>query len=100
MLPKNYDYRPLPSYLTIKSSDIEGLGLFTNFDIEMDKLLGISHYKIGKELIRTPLGGFINHSETPNLRILEKENKYYLYTNNKIAKDSELTLNYNLYIKS
>ena len=65
-------YRPLPSSLTIKSSSIEGLGLFSTEFIENGRLLGITHvYDDGFEdgLIRTPLGGFFNHSEKPNIEL-------------------------------
>ena len=62
------NYRPLPECVTIKESTIEGLGLFATEDIEKDSFLGTSHY-ITQEgnLIRTPLGGFYNHSEDPNV---------------------------------
>ena len=69
-------YRPLPDCLTIKSSNIEGLGLFATTDIEKNTVLGISHILYQKEYIRTPLGGFINHS---------------------IKAGDELTLTYTLY---
>ena len=36
-------YRPLPSYLTIKSSKIDGLGLFATENIKESTSLGISH---------------------------------------------------------
>ena len=59
-------YKPLPTGLFIKDSNIEGQGLFTNKDLTISCNLGTSHYEIDKMLIRTPLGGFINHSNTPN----------------------------------
>ena len=59
-------YKPLPDSLTIKSSDISGLGLFATEGIGQGTNLGTTHIKIKDEIIRTPLGGFINHSNTPN----------------------------------
>jgi hypothetical protein len=59
-------YKPLPESLTIKQSDINGLGLFTKEDIDQGTNLGMSHLELGQKIIRTPLGGFINHSNTPN----------------------------------
>jgi len=59
-------YKPLPSGLIIKDSGIEGQGVFTTRDLSVGCNLGESHYQIDEELIRTPLGGFINHSEEPN----------------------------------
>ena len=59
-------YRPLPPELRLGFSDIEGVGTFAKKDIEKGHNFGMSHLKIGERLIRTPLGGFINHSEIPN----------------------------------
>ena len=36
-------YRPLPSSLTIKQSEINGLGLFATEDIPEKTLLGVTH---------------------------------------------------------
>ena len=60
-------YRPLKEYLTIKESPIEGLGLFTRDFIPKGTDLGISHVTLNGRYIRTPLGGFINHSDNPNV---------------------------------
>ena len=79
------NYRPLPSFLTIAPSNIEGLGLFTSKRIESHIILGISHYQIEKKWIRTPLGGFINHSEDSNCKKLL------------IKPNEELTLTYTFY---
>mgnify|MGYP000029218218 CR=1 FL=1 len=52
-------YKPLPKELTIKESSIEGLGLFANEDILINKEFGISHIKnklFEDDYIRTPLG--------------------------------------------
>ena len=59
--------------------------------------LGISHIKIGRELYRTPLGGFINHSEKPNCQKIEVDNKWYLQTLRDIKKGEEITLKYTFY---
>jgi len=66
-------YRPLPESLTIKPSAIHGNGLFATENIPNGTVLGISH--IHHDLfpngwIRTPLGGFTNHSETPNCKLV------------------------------
>ena len=93
-------YRPLPLYLTIKPSSVEGLGLFTKEPVKKSTNLGISHVfdKFWENgYIRTPLGGFINHSSTPNCRT-SKEGRYlYIYTITDIEEDIELTLTYTLY---
>ncbi len=63
-------YRPLPDGLTIKSSPIEGLGLFSNIDIKVNSFIGITHIRdeqFENKYIRTPVGGFYNHSNEPNV---------------------------------
>ena len=93
-------YRPLPSSLTIKDSTIEGLGIFAKEDIPIGTNLGISHvYHVDYEdnYIRTPLGGFINHSDNPNCGILYKVGDLYLETIKVIKEGEELTLKYILY---
>ena len=95
----NY-YRPLPEHVTIKQSSIEGLGLFANHDISENLELGLTHIGDPDFLdgyIRTPLGGFINHSESPNCRLKEHIGNLYLFTIAPIYKGDELTLSYNLY---
>ena len=54
-------YRPLPFYLTIKESEIHGLGLYSLTEIPKDTTIGMTHIEIDNDLIRTPLGGFLNH---------------------------------------
>ena len=63
-------YRPLPEELTIKNSRIEGLGLFVTKDIKKNSFLGVTHIRdeqFENKYIRTPLGGFYNHSNDPNV---------------------------------
>tara|TARA_Y100000593_G_scaffold95083_1_gene199340 strand:- start:6653 stop:7009 length:357 start_codon:yes stop_codon:yes gene_type:complete len=58
-------YKPLPKSLTIRQSRIHGLGLFAVETIYKDTDLGISHVyhpDFPHEWMRTPLGGFYNHS--------------------------------------
>ena len=63
-------YRPLPDGLTIKNSPIEGLGLFATKDIKKNSFIGITHVRdeqFENKYIRTPLGGFYNHSNDPTV---------------------------------
>jgi len=97
-------YKPLPKSVTIKVSDIDGLGLFSTETIEKDTDLGITHIILenipnidSNEIFRTPLAGFINHSDTPNCVKRKINSKYYLITLRKIKKNEELTLKYTLY---
>ena len=63
-------YRPLPKELTIKNSPIEGLGLYAKKNIKNNVFLGVTHIRdeqFENKYIRTPLGGFYNHSNNPNV---------------------------------
>lgn len=94
-------YRPLPNYLTIKKSSIDGLGLFATEDIRAKTFIGNTHYKIdanAQEWIRTPLGGFINHSDKPNSKIdFIEDVTRCLSTIDDVAKGTEITVFYTLY---
>ena len=94
-------YKPLPESLTIKQSGINGLGLFADQKIMQGTNFGVSHYKLNGDIIRTPLGGFINHSNTPNVVKVElKDNKYKkwnLVTLKNIEKGEEVTIRYTFY---
>jgi SET domain-containing protein len=143
-------YKPLPMFLTIRESNIHGLGLFTKENLPKGTLLGVSHVHkavldyetlditfavaenkvsyvfngnhktwypihpdtklgsgpqvylmLGDEfpngMIRTPLGGFINHSEEDNLDFVYLNGGLWgVITKDMILKDTELTLNYSL----
>ena len=63
-------YRPLPDGLTIKNSPIEGLGLFATKDIKKNSFIGVTHVRdeqFENKYIRTPIGGFYNHSNDPTV---------------------------------
>jgi len=98
-------YKPLPESVTIKPSGINGLGLFADQDIKQATNLGMTHLKVGDTIIRTPLGGFINHSNTPNCEKIELhanreepfKKKWNLITRQNIKKGEEITLRYTFY---
>ena len=96
-------YNPLPEYLAIGPSDIHGAGILAQEDIPGEVVIGISHVydpNFQHDYIRTPLGGFINHSEKPNCELIDDEgNDDYkkLKTTRKIEQGEELTLKYSLY---
>ena len=93
-------YRPLPSYLTINSSKINGLGLFAVDDIKKSTDIGISHVAdrhFANGYIRTPLGGFINHSNTPNCKTFYEGRLINIITITDIKIGEELTLRYTMY---
>ena len=104
-------YRPLPLEITIRKSCIDGLGLFTTCDIEEGHNLGITHIandNFENQYIRTPLGGFINHSNTPNCTLVKINPSLELsdnggdailalVTKQLIVANTELTTYYSLY---
>ena len=95
-------YHPLPSGIMVADSGISGQGLFTTRRLVAGTNLGISHWRIDKELIRTPLGGFINHADEPNcvrnqIRIKPGFDKWNLLVIEDIEEGCELTLKYKMY---
>jgi len=101
-LDKLKQYHPLPSGLTIADSGIAGQGLFTTKKMVAGTELGISHYRIDGEYIRTPLGGFINHADEPNclrsqVRIKPHYDKWTITVTEDIEEGEELTLKYTMY---
>ena len=121
---KKQTYKPLSDNLFIEESMIDGQGLFASKDIPDNTDLGISHIEIEKdkmaplEMIRTPLGGFINHEKTikekneegkeveisgPNCKRIKGRRdgckiEYSLITRRDIKAGEELTLEYSMYI--
>ena len=93
-------YRPLPDVVTIKPSSVEGLGLFAVVDIPQETELGISHVfddRFENDFVRTPLGGFYNHSENPNCEAYRDGDFIRLKTTKNILAGEELTGFYWLY---
>ena len=111
-------YLPLPDSVTILPSSINKLGLIATKDISTQTDLGMCHLELGKVIIRTPLGGFINHSDKPtctkNKYMFTRSEwnlisqlsdhkfnldftKYHLITIKDIKAGEELTLHYTFY---
>tara|TARA_R110002020_G_scaffold356123_1_gene568741 strand:- start:1008 stop:1301 length:294 start_codon:yes stop_codon:yes gene_type:complete len=94
-------YKPLPDQLTIKTSKVNGLGLFATEGIAQGTNLGTTHLKLNGDIVRTPLGGFINHANEANcVKVELKEDnhkKWNLVTVRNIKEGEELTLQYTFY---
>ena len=94
-------YKPLPDSLTIKTSKVNGLGLFADQPIKQATNLGMSHVQVGEEILRTPLGGFGNHSDTPNCFKVHKmehmASMWWLVAERDIKVGEEITWKYTLY---
>ena len=93
-------FKPIPDYLTIKKSDIHGLGLFATEEIKKGVELWISHVKDDRFLhgyIRTSLGGFFNHSTTPNCEALYENDFIKIRTLSIVNSGDEITVDYALH---
>ena len=102
MIKEKNMYKPLPESLTIKTSKVNGLGLFAQEGIAQGTNLGISHIKLDEEILRTPLGGFINHANEANAVKVELRDekfikKWSLVTLRDTKKGEEITLRYTFY---
>lgn len=97
---ENKFYSPLPDCLTISISNIHGLGLYATKKIEAGVTLGISHVKDDRfenGYIRTPLGGFFNHSKNPNCVVVYEGDFIYLKTLRELFSGEEITVTYTFY---
>ena len=90
-------YKALPDGLYIGKSPVAGQGIFSMMDIQIGTELGMSHLIIDDEIIRTPLGGFINHSNFPNCEKYLVGNRYYVKVIKAIGPKEELFLKYTFY---
>ena len=87
-------YKPLPNCLTIKKSPIEGLGLYATKSIKANCFIGLTHIRDGNfenGYIRTPLGGFYNHSNDPNVRRVVSDKLPKLNCGDKIDDSLDVT---------
>ena len=104
-MAKKKEWRPLPDFLTVKESKIEGLGIFATKEINEGSDLGISHVyddRFPDGYIRLPIGAFINHHEMPNCKAIVSESDPLLgklkhirtIAIKDIEKGEEVTINY------
>ena len=91
------------TYYNVKDSKISGKGIFANKGIDYNtKLLAIKKVNEtgnpDKDYERTKAGQFVNHSNNPNLVLVQANRngkKVYFYkSKNKIKKGEELTIDY------
>lgn len=91
-------YRPLPKEVTILNSVIDGLGLHATSNLNAGTVLGETHVLVHNrdrhEWVRTPLGGFINHSDDPNSYIATDKGDRILHVIRPIKAGEEITVFY------
>ena len=94
-------YKPLPNCVTIRKSPIEGFGLFATQKIKAGTFIGIIHVlseNVSEGIVRTPLGGFGNHSDDPNcFKVKLENNNSWIGALRDIEPDEEITWRYTLY---
>ena len=94
-------YNPLPKEVYLQKSNIDGHGIFASQNLDGNFEIGATHIKVPmvQGFIRTPLGGFVNHSDNPNCvlqitRDWDDYTVYSLFTIQPIKKNVELVLTY------
>ena len=93
-------YKPLEEGLAIKQSDIHGHGLFATREWAVGEMIGITHVqdeRFQDGWSRTPTGGFLNHSEIPNVKIVTDHDMKRGKVLRHIREGEELTTLYHLY---
>ena len=93
-------YKPIPDNLELALSPIHGYGVFAKYNLDAKIFIGITHIAPKKQDLgrqRTPLGGFLNHSEHPNCFIIVENEWSRLYTVRPIQQGEELTVYYTMY---
>ena len=81
-------------------SEIHGLGVVATKDIPSGVSLGVTHIvddRFQDGHIRTPLGGFYNHSDYPNCEKHYFGDFVYLKTTREIKAGEEITCRYTFY---
>jgi len=73
------------------------LGYLLPNDIPKGTRLGLSHMLIDTEIFRTPLGGFYNHSMSPNTKKTQEGHKWFLDVIEDIKIGDEILVTYTLY---
>ncbi len=95
-------HSPLPDNVYIDKSPIHGMGIFAKVDIPAGYDFGITHVvdkRFSDGFMRTPMGGFMNHSDTPNTKTYEKDDVVITQAISDIRKDEELTVDYRPWYK-
>lgn len=87
---------------TVKQSPVHGKGIFSNTYLSPNVNLGTAMYLknkkqpwIDKNVIRTDLGKYVNHSKFPNIKMIKEDNIINYITIKDIQRNEELFIDYN-----
>lgn len=80
----------------IARSNINGFGVFSQFPLPRNKLIGICHWWNGSEWETTSLGKFYNHSTSPNAINVTIGHYKYLFLCRDVKSHEEITVDYRL----
>ena len=89
-------YRPLPESVRL-SEGIEGFGIFARQYIPAARAIGLGHVRFHGQpdgWLRTPLGGFVNHSLSPNCQAQLRGAEIWIVALRDIEPEEELTVFY------
>lgn len=84
----------------VKDSGIHGKGTFATIDVSNGTDMGLAFGRVGntgnddKDIERTPLGTYTNHSNHPNCKVVATGKSYHFVTIKHIKKGEELTVDY------
>lgn len=93
-------FKPLVEGLRIGDSEIEGQGLFATRDWKVGESIGVTHLydkRFKDEWCRTATGGFINHSESPNIKLVTDNDMKWGKVLRAVKKGEEMTTFYHIY---
>lgn len=95
-------HSPLPDNVYIDKSPLHGMGIFAKISVPKGYDFGITHVadtRFTDGFVRTPMGGFVNHSNHPNTTMVIKEDIIRMYAAKDVRKDEELTVDYRPWYK-
>lgn len=90
MVQSTADQRSSYGPWKVKASSINGLGVFTIRDMDDNEAIGWARLQ-GK---RTPLGRYLNHSDTPNAKMLNHNGHLRVYLLGPLKANREITVDY------
>jgi SET domain-containing protein len=79
----------------IKESDIHGKGVFAKETIATEEFIEVGIYMTPGYIQVSPMGDYVNHSDTPNSILSRKDGHYNMFAIKEIQPGDEITISYN-----